>query len=125
MFSDFHIFSLFFIVLLLISSNGIPPTNANYYDALKEHRHKEFSLGAIVDYNSRAGKEEKVAIKMAMEDFFGHILSYRPTLHVMNSRGDPVQAASSGESFSIFYLRSDSLFKTFIGQITYVYMIIG
>lgn len=69
--------------------------------ALEQHQFHKFSFGAIVDYGSRAGKEEKVAIKMAIKDFYTHFIQ-PPTFHFKNSRGDPVQAASSGESFCLF-----------------------
>lgn len=96
MFSHFHFLSSFLIFLLLISSKYNATTFSTA--ALQEHQHEEFSLGAILDYNSPAGKEEKVAIKMAMDDFFPPVSLHRSTLQLKKSRGEPVQAASSGES---------------------------
>ncbi|KAI9178079.1 hypothetical protein LWI28_022476 [Acer negundo] len=92
--------SHFLLLFLLILSNRAT-SNAEEDDVSERNQHHErfISLGAIVDYNSRAGKEEKVAMKMAVDDFFGHG-SHRPTvlLHVKNSRGDPLQTASSAKT---------------------------
>ncbi|XP_052290828.1 glutamate receptor 3.3-like [Citrus sinensis] len=96
-FSAFHFLSLFLIVLLIISSNGIF-SNADDYD---EHQRKEFSLGGgSVDDYSRVGKEEKVAMNMAKEHLFARDIGHRPILPVQSSHGDSTQAASSGERWS-------------------------
>ncbi|CAK9141165.1 unnamed protein product [Ilex paraguariensis] len=50
------------------------------------------TIGAIVDYGSRVGKEEKVAMEMAINDFNDHT-NQRLILRVNNSQGDPFQAA--------------------------------
>ena len=52
-------------------------------------------IGAIADNNSRSGKEEIVAIKMALDDFY-HYSNQRFVLHIQNSQGDPLQAALAG-----------------------------
>ncbi|CAK9182953.1 unnamed protein product [Ilex paraguariensis] len=49
-------------------------------------------IGAVVDERTRAGKEEKVAMEMAISDFFNHT-NQRLILRVKNSKGQPVQAA--------------------------------
>ncbi|XP_061348960.1 glutamate receptor 2.8-like [Gastrolobium bilobum] len=49
-------------------------------------------IGAIADQNSRNGKEEIVAIEMALEDFY-HYSNQRFVLHIRNSQGDPLKAA--------------------------------
>ncbi|KAH9791247.1 glutamate receptor [Citrus sinensis] len=90
-FSAFNFLSLFLIVLLIISSNGIF-SNGDDYD---EHQYKEFSLGGSVDDYSRAGKEEKVAMNIAKEHLFARDIGNRPILPVKNSHGDSIQAASS------------------------------
>lgn len=99
MFSTNRFLFLFLFSFLLVFSNG---TSHSKDDLSKKHQAGGFSLGAIIDYTSRAGKEEKVAIQMAAHDFCAHF-SPRPTLHFKNSRGDPIQAASSGESSSFKY----------------------
>ncbi|CAB4307806.1 unnamed protein product [Prunus armeniaca] len=49
-------------------------------------------LGAIVDNSSRIGKEESVAMQIAVEDFFNKN-NQRLDLKIRNSQGDPLQAA--------------------------------
>ncbi|PQP93852.1 glutamate receptor 2.8 [Prunus yedoensis var. nudiflora] len=50
-------------------------------------------IGAIIDNSSRIGKEERVAIEMAVEDFYAN-RNQRLALHIRNSqREDPLQAA--------------------------------
>ncbi|KAL6283570.1 hypothetical protein ACE6H2_014499 [Prunus campanulata] len=49
-------------------------------------------LGAIVDTSSRIGKEETVAMQMAVEDFFKKS-NHSLVLNIRNSKGEPWQAA--------------------------------
>uniref|UniRef100_A0A0E0L825 Glutamate receptor n=1 Tax=Oryza punctata TaxID=4537 RepID=A0A0E0L825_ORYPU len=60
-------------------------------------------IGAMVDDTSRAGKEEKLAMEMAMEDFtakVGDVASSSSVVELctMASNGDPVRAASAALS---------------------------
>ncbi|XP_059661465.1 glutamate receptor 2.9-like [Cornus florida] len=48
-------------------------------------------IGAIVDYTSRIGKEERVAMEMAIDDF-NSLTNQTLTLRVMNSQGETFQA---------------------------------
>ena len=58
---------------------------------------KQGRIGAIVDMSSRIGKEEILAMQMAIEDF--NSLSNRNfSLVVRDSRSDPNLAALAGES---------------------------
>jgi hypothetical protein len=95
-----HYFVIFLFVFVLSSSNGM----SNALDDALEKRQPdcELSLGAVVDYTSLAGKKEKVAMEMALKDFYARTggLRHNPaTLHVRNSRGDPIRAASSGQNY--------------------------
>ncbi|XP_019192950.1 PREDICTED: glutamate receptor 2.2-like [Ipomoea nil] len=54
------------------------------------------SIGAIVDGRTRVGKEVKVAMEMAMEDFFNQT-QQKLTLLVKNSHGEPVHAANAAQ----------------------------
>nr|POE59601.1 glutamate receptor 2.1 [Quercus suber] len=49
-------------------------------------------IGAIVDNSSRIGKEERLAMKMALEDFY-YRFNQSLVLEVRNSQGQPIQAA--------------------------------
>ena len=54
-------------------------------------------IGAILDKSSRIGQEHAVAINLALEDFHQkNNLSF--ALHVRNSQGDPLLAATAGLS---------------------------
>lgn len=57
------------------------------------------TIGAIVDTTIKAGKQEKLAIGMAVEDFYSST-GHKPLLHVRDSEGNPVQAAWEGEFWS-------------------------
>lgn len=64
-------------------------------------------IGCIVDYLSGNGKEERIAMEMAIED----CCAYTPlhcgfALHFMNSGNDPLTAASSGKISSSFQFRT-------------------
>lgn len=53
-------------------------------------------VGAIIDNSSRVGKEERVAMEMAMEDFYANG-NQRLVLQIRHSlQRDPMQAALAG-----------------------------
>ncbi|KAF3442449.1 hypothetical protein FNV43_RR16365 [Rhamnella rubrinervis] len=59
---------------------------------MKDNEHVVGIVGAIVDHTSRIGKEEKVAMRMAMEDFYS-ITNQTLILHIIDSQRDPMHAA--------------------------------
>ena len=62
--------------------------------------HVKGIIGVITDNNSRSGREEIVAIKMALEHFY-HYSNQRFGLQIRNSQGDPLKAALAGLYFPI------------------------
>uniref|UniRef100_F6H1Z0 Glutamate receptor n=1 Tax=Vitis vinifera TaxID=29760 RepID=F6H1Z0_VITVI len=56
--------------------------------------HSDGSIGVIVDYGSRVGKEEKVAMELAIDDFYKKT-NQRLVLHSRDSQGDPLRARLS------------------------------
>ena len=62
-------------------------------------------IGAIVDNSSRIGKEERLAMKMALEDFY-YKFNQSLVLEVRNSQGQPIQAALEGNKIyhTFFFL---------------------
>ncbi|RVW42942.1 Glutamate receptor 2.7 [Vitis vinifera] len=56
--------------------------------------HSNDSIGVIVDYGSRVGKEEKVAMELAIDDFYKKT-NQRLVLHSRDSQGDPLRARIS------------------------------
>ncbi|XP_011010292.1 PREDICTED: glutamate receptor 2.8-like [Populus euphratica] len=53
---------------------------------------KGINIGAIIDMSSRIGKEQRVAMEIAMEDFYG-TGNQTLVLHIRDSQRDPVCAA--------------------------------
>ena len=76
-----HLLRVSFSVVLLFSLQGITS-----YGAI---------IGAIVDLSSRVGKEEKVAMEMAIEDFQNRT-NQSLVLQVKDSQGKPIHAAVAG-----------------------------
>ncbi|XP_044507851.1 glutamate receptor 2.8-like [Mangifera indica] len=85
--SSFHLFFFHLLLLLLLKATA----NGSYTNAV-EKEHVVGSIGAIVDLDSRIGKEEKIAMEMAMRDFN---VKTNQSFHllILNSQKDPVYAA--------------------------------
>ncbi|KAJ4828538.1 hypothetical protein Tsubulata_035962, partial [Turnera subulata] len=58
---------------------------------------KVTSIGAIVDVNSRIGKEEKTAMEIAVSNFNNKSRNHKLSLHFQHPGGDPLQAAYAAE----------------------------
>lgn len=86
-----HLF--FFPLLLLLSVKAT--ANGSFINATEKDLVAGV-VGAIVDQDSRLGKEEKIAMEMAIKDFYEKT-NQRFHLHIVNSQNDPVQAAFAGE----------------------------
>ncbi|OWM73373.1 glutamate receptor 2.7-like [Punica granatum] len=87
---------IFFIVSplpLSWSSSGRSVTFGEYTRSSDQN----FSLGAVVDYSSRAGMEEGIAMRIAVEDFCAQA-SGCITLHLKNSRGNPSRGAHAARN---------------------------
>lgn len=88
-----------FLILFLSSSlsNGMSKVDSTVDPFAMGIKPRKFSLGGIVDCTTRAGKEERVAMEMALHDFYSNA-TQRPRLCVKDSKGDSFRAASSGEN---------------------------
>ncbi|KAK1393344.1 Glutamate receptor [Heracleum sosnowskyi] len=75
------------IIYLLVSSPSIA-SNSNHAKLQR--------IGGITDYSSGYGKQQRVAMEMAIVDCYAP-LHPRVTLHVMDSGKDPLKAASSAK----------------------------
>ncbi|XP_059451026.1 glutamate receptor 2.8-like [Corylus avellana] len=110
-----HCLYIFLFILVFSSSNG----TSNALDDALEKRQLDckLSLGVVVDYTSLAGKKEKLALEMALKDFYGRRTSLRlnVTLHVRNSRGDPIGAASSVVACWVLVFRGATGFSKRMG----------
>ncbi|KAK3207031.1 hypothetical protein Dsin_021077 [Dipteronia sinensis] len=59
--------------------------------------YKLINIGAIIDVNSRNGKEKKVAMEIAVQDFNNVSQNHKLSLHFQGPERDPLQAASAAE----------------------------
>lgn len=75
------------ISTLLIFSNGVEA---------EIRTNKVTNIGAIIDVNSRIGKEEKTALEMAVQDFNDISTNHELSLHFRHPGGDPLQVAYAG-----------------------------
>ncbi|KAL6282414.1 hypothetical protein ACE6H2_013343 [Prunus campanulata] len=55
------------------------------------------NVGAIINFNSRIGKEQKAAMEVAAEDFNNRSKTHKLILHFRDSGRDPFRAASAAE----------------------------
>lgn len=69
----------------------------------------KLSVGAILDYTMLVGKEEKVAMEMAVADSKAASHHQGIALHILDSCGDPIRAAASGENSTCSSLRLKKL----------------
>ncbi|EOY13166.1 Glutamate receptor 2.7, putative [Theobroma cacao] len=86
--TPFSLFSLLALVLMLLLETAA----AGSVDTGADHQVKGI-IGAIVDDGSRIGKEERVAMEMAMEAFNDYNNNQSLVLLVRNSRKEPLRAA--------------------------------
>lgn len=91
MVSAYPNFLLVLVVLVLLDSRLIGVSSAAGDEEMKPG-----TIGAIIDGRTRVGKEVKVAMEMAMDDFFNQT-QQKLTLLVKNSHGEPVHAANAGK----------------------------
>ncbi|KAL3576156.1 hypothetical protein D5086_021439 [Populus alba] len=76
------------ITFLLILSNGVEAAASTT---------KVTNIGAIIDGNSRTGKEEKTAMQIAVQNFNNISRNHKLSLHFKHPKGDPLQAAYAAE----------------------------
>ncbi|KAH7512618.1 hypothetical protein FEM48_Zijuj12G0110000 [Ziziphus jujuba var. spinosa] len=89
----YRLFPLYhFLIFVLISTENFTAADHKIGSEKMKDGGVIGILGAIVDNTSRARKEEKVAMKMAIEDF-NSSTNQTLILHIINSSGDPLQAA--------------------------------
>ncbi|KAB5534082.1 hypothetical protein DKX38_017168 [Salix brachista] len=77
-----------FITFLLILSNGVEAAAST---------NKVTNIGAIIDDNSRTGKEEKTAMEIAVQNFNNISRNHKLSLHFKNPQADPLQAAYAAQ----------------------------
>ena len=60
-------------------------------------------IGGVVDYTTRIGKEQKLAMEIALEDYINNfdssITCFKLDLLIKDSQGNPARAAASGNIY--------------------------
>ncbi|KAJ6344703.1 hypothetical protein OIU76_006265 [Salix suchowensis] len=84
----------FFLVLPLLLESKATAIEAGDNCSLITHRITG-KIGGVINYSSRAGKEQKVAMEMAVEDYFRSSCSQQLTLQLEDSGGDSSTVASA------------------------------
>uniref|UniRef100_A0A6N2KGK4 Glutamate receptor n=1 Tax=Salix viminalis TaxID=40686 RepID=A0A6N2KGK4_SALVM len=82
------IFLSVFITFLLIAPMGLK---------LLPSTTKVTNIGAIIDGNSRTGKEEKTAMEIAVQNFNSISRNHKLSLHFKNPQADPLQVAYAAQ----------------------------
>lgn len=88
-------------LLLIFTQNNVITTAASNKKSAAEHETMKDNgtvigvVGAIIDNSSRIGKEEELAMKMAVEDF-RFFTNRSLILHIIDCRRDPMHAALAG-----------------------------
>ena len=94
----------FLLIILIIMVSFLFPISSLAPEKCPEDNPKmEYRIGAIIDCSSRAGREEKVAMKIARADFYSEFNSYIecPEIIINDSPGStldhhPNETASLG-----------------------------
>ena len=63
---------------------------------------KVTNIGAIIDVNSRTGKEEKTAMEIAVQKFNNGSPNHKLSLYFQDSQNSPLQAARAGNILLVF-----------------------
>lgn len=65
--------------------------------------HQMRNIGGVIDYSSRVGKEQKIAMEMALEDFSrSSNCSKQLLLLLEDSQGNSARAASTSKASPVF-----------------------
>lgn len=93
----FHVVSVFSLLFLfMFPAKAAANINGNAHTALTVTNGRvKGVIGAIVNNSSRIGKEEQVAMEMAVHDFNSYT-NQTLVIHIRNSQGKPVTAALAG-----------------------------
>lgn len=87
----------------MFPANGIANINRNAHTLTVTKGGVKGVMGAIVNNSSRIGKEEQLAMEMAVQDF-NNYTNQTLVLHIRNSRGEPVTAALLGNIIIYMYV---------------------
>lgn len=87
--------SFFLVLLSLVSS--VKPDGSQ--DKCRITQQITARVGCVIDHSSRVGKEQKVAMEMAIQDLSKSICA-RVDLHLKDSQGNSARATAAGKVVS-------------------------
>ena len=67
-----------------------------FHDSVVDADFTTTNIGAIINVNSRIGKEQNIAMKIAVQSFNNKSLNHKFSLYFHNLSGDSLQAAYAG-----------------------------
>ncbi|KAJ4838990.1 hypothetical protein Tsubulata_048868, partial [Turnera subulata] len=103
--------SLVFLFLLFVASKATEKGETYTPHCTFNHQRVLGSVGGVIDYSSRVGKEQRIAIEMAVQDFSNsNNCSKQLALWLEDSSGSLAKAASASKAS---LLSSRLLFSTF------------
>ncbi|GJS65883.1 glutamate receptor 2.7 [Tanacetum coccineum] len=105
------VFFIIFAILLSISNVQSKPTFVP--TSIQNSTSNTFAIGAIVDMTTRAGKEARVAMEIAIDEFSAKTMQ-NVTLYTRNSKGNLIRAIREACVFD--YRRQSMACKQDIGQ---------
>lgn len=88
-----YIFYIFVVLLLMLSTKG--GASVRRYNC-SVHRNAVTSIGAVIDGSARVGKEQIIAMKIAVRDIYRDSCS-QIALHVRDSSESSVHATAIGK----------------------------
>ena len=93
------VFQLLLLLLLEVVSKGKADVGGekNKAASLSLNHTVIGTIGGVVDFTSRMGKEQKVAMEMAVKDICGSGCHKRLRLHVNDSCGSSARTASTSK----------------------------
>ena len=97
----------FWLLLLVATSflvTTLPHGGKDIYDS------KVTNIGAIIDINSRTGKQEKIAMEIAVEKFNNGSPNHKLYPYFKDSRRSPLQAARAGNNFFCHFMIYSSMY---------------
>lgn len=118
------------IVLNLLILSGSKATIITNKCSAATKRAVAAKIGGVVDYTTRIGKEQKIAMEVALEDYINNFDSSASAcskldLHIKDSQGNPARAAATGTIYIfiyILYMYSSTSFHAYIDFFLLLYI---
>ncbi|KAH6782210.1 hypothetical protein C2S52_000819 [Perilla frutescens var. hirtella] len=103
-----------FLCYLLLVESAISLKSATAIATATCRRAKNVSIGVVIDESSRVGKEQKIAMKLAVRDFGAHCLNL--VLHIKDSNANSPPAPASAAIDLVSHEHVDAVIGTLTPQ---------